>query len=139
MNRPMWIQSESDCASSPCSAFLQSAARSTCGASARCCAAECETSLARGLAVDLHVLQYGVTRERLRDVLEQGEGWDVIHFSGHGMPGALVLERDAADAFDKIGRDIAAGAVAAQRYRADTDKRAANRRLALSHISLAAA
>jgi hypothetical protein len=47
---------------------------------------------ARGLAVELHVLQYGVTRERLRDTLEQGEGWDVIHFSGHGMPGALVLE-----------------------------------------------
>jgi hypothetical protein len=48
---------------------------------------------ASGLAVDLHVLQYGVTRDRLRDVLEQGEGWDVIHFSGHGMPGALVLEQ----------------------------------------------
>jgi hypothetical protein len=47
---------------------------------------------ASGLAVELHVLQYGVTRDRLRDVLEQGEGWDVIHFSGHGMPGALVLE-----------------------------------------------
>jgi hypothetical protein len=45
---------------------------------------------ARGLAVELHVLQYGVTRDRLRDLLEQGEGWDVIHFSGHGLPGALV-------------------------------------------------
>jgi CHAT domain len=48
---------------------------------------------ASGLAVELHVLQYGVTRNRLRNVLEQGEGWDVIHFSGHGLPGALVLER----------------------------------------------
>jgi hypothetical protein len=48
---------------------------------------------ANGLAIDLHILQYGVTRDRLRDVLEQGGGWDVIHFSGHGLPGALLLER----------------------------------------------
>ena len=27
----------------------------------------------------MRVLQYGVTRARLRDVLEEGEGWDVIH------------------------------------------------------------
>jgi len=48
---------------------------------------------AAGLGVELHVLQYGVTRESLQEVLEQGEGWDVIHFSGHGQPGALLLER----------------------------------------------
>ena len=47
---------------------------------------------AADLAVDLHTLQYGVTRGRLRDVLQDGEGWDVIHFSGHGKPGSLVLE-----------------------------------------------
>jgi tetratricopeptide (TPR) repeat protein len=47
---------------------------------------------AHGLAVELRVLQYGVTRESLRDVLEDGDGWDVIHFSGHGQPGTLVLE-----------------------------------------------
>ena len=47
---------------------------------------------AADLAVDLHTLQYGVTRGRLRDVLQDGEGWDVIHFSGHGTPGSLVLE-----------------------------------------------
>src|SRR5262249_22296677 len=39
------------------------------------------------------VLQYGVTRERLGEVLEEGEGWDVVHFSGHGLPGGLVLEK----------------------------------------------
>jgi hypothetical protein len=44
------------------------------------------------LAVELRVLQYGVTRDTLREALEDGEGWDVIHFSGHGLPGALVLE-----------------------------------------------
>lgn len=46
-----------------------------------------------GLEVDLHVLQYGVTRDSLKDVLEQEEGWDIIHFSGHGQPGALLLEQ----------------------------------------------
>ena len=30
---------------------------------------------ANGLAVELHVLQYGVTRNSLKDVLEQREGW----------------------------------------------------------------
>lgn len=48
----------------------------------------------RGRAVELRVLQYGATRERLREVLEDGEGWDVVHFSGHGLPQMLVLERD---------------------------------------------
>jgi len=47
-----------------------------------------------GRAVDVRVLQYGVTRERLQDVLEEGEGWDVIHVSGHGAPGALALEAE---------------------------------------------
>jgi len=41
------------------------------------------------------VLQYGVTRDRLRDVLEEAEGWDVIHISGHGSPGELLLETAA--------------------------------------------
>jgi tetratricopeptide (TPR) repeat protein len=45
-----------------------------------------------GLAVELRVLQYGVTRGRLLDALQQGEGWDVVHFSGHGLPGSLILE-----------------------------------------------
>jgi hypothetical protein len=58
---------------------------------------------ASGRAADVRVLQYGVTRDRLRDVLEDGEGWDIIHISAHGEPGALVLEtadgrRDSIDA-----------------------------------------
>ncbi|HYZ64206.1 MAG TPA: CHAT domain-containing protein, partial [Acetobacteraceae bacterium] len=48
---------------------------------------------AQGLGVELQVLQYGVTRDSLQDVLQQGEGWDVIHFSGHGLPGWLWLEK----------------------------------------------
>ena len=26
--------------------------------------------------------QYGVTRTRLREVLEEAEGWDIVHISG---------------------------------------------------------
>ena len=47
-----------------------------------------------GRAVDLRVLQYGVTRARLRGILQDPRGWDVIHISGHGAPGELLLEKD---------------------------------------------
>jgi tetratricopeptide (TPR) repeat protein len=50
---------------------------------------------AGGKAADVRVLQYGVTRERLQDVLEEAEGWDIIHISGHGAPGELLLETAA--------------------------------------------
>jgi len=43
--------------------------------------------------VELHVAQYGVTRERLRDLAESGDGWDVLHLSGHGGAGEFLLER----------------------------------------------
>ena len=56
---------------------------------------------AEGKAADVRVLQYGVTRERLRDVLTEAEGWDVIHISGHGAPGELLLE-DAAGQPDTV-------------------------------------
>ena len=52
---------------------------------------------ATGKAADVRVLQYGVTRDRLRDVLEEAEGWDVIHISGHGTPGELLLETAAGE------------------------------------------
>jgi hypothetical protein len=44
-------------------------------------------------AVELHVLQYGVTRERLAEALGDGKGWDVVHFSGHGLADGLELEQ----------------------------------------------
>ncbi|HLJ99466.1 MAG TPA: CHAT domain-containing protein, partial [Streptosporangiaceae bacterium] len=50
---------------------------------------------AHGKAAEVRVLQYGVTRERLREVLEEAEGWDIIHISGHGAPGELLLETTA--------------------------------------------
>ncbi len=43
-------------------------------------------------AIELRVLQYGVTRQTLREVLEEGDGWDMVHFSGHGLAAHLILE-----------------------------------------------
>ncbi|MBO0802517.1 MAG: CHAT domain-containing protein [Nocardiopsaceae bacterium] len=50
---------------------------------------------ASGRAADVRVLEYGVTRASLRDVLEEAEGWDVLHVSGHGAPGELIFETPA--------------------------------------------
>jgi hypothetical protein len=50
---------------------------------------------ASGRAADVTVLQYGVTRASLRDALEDAAGWDIIHVSGHGAPGQLLLETAA--------------------------------------------
>jgi CHAT domain len=56
---------------------------------------------AGGKAADVRVLQYGVTRTRLREVLEEDEGWDIIHISGHGAPGELLFE-DTAGRPDRV-------------------------------------
>ena len=42
--------------------------------------------------VELTVVQYGVTRERLARIVDTGDGWDVLHLSGHGGAGAFLLE-----------------------------------------------
>lgn len=34
-------------------------------------------------------------RERLRDALDEADGWDIVHVSGHGAPGELLLETAA--------------------------------------------
>jgi tetratricopeptide (TPR) repeat protein len=44
-------------------------------------------------AVELRVVQYGVTRERLRQIADDGDGWDVLHLSGHGAGGVFLLEK----------------------------------------------
>ena len=51
-----------------------------------------EVAEVAGRGVELRVLQYGVTRDRLRTVMREGAGWDVVHISGHGGRGAFVLE-----------------------------------------------
>ena len=60
-----------------------------------------------GKAVDVRVLQYGVTRQRLSDVLAESEGWDVIHLSGHGAPGELLLETSAGKPDRVTGTELA--------------------------------
>jgi hypothetical protein len=67
-----------------------------------------------GRAVEVRVLQYGVTRDRLQKVLEDADGWDVIHISGHGAPGELELETaegagDPVTASELVGMLEAAG------------------------------
>jgi tetratricopeptide (TPR) repeat protein len=42
--------------------------------------------------VKLSIVQYGATRERLAAVAEAGDGWDVLHLSGHGGRGQFLLE-----------------------------------------------
>lgn len=53
-----------------------------------------ELNQTQNLAVELRVLQYGATRDTLREALEEGQGWDIIHLSGHGQRGELLLEDD---------------------------------------------
>ena len=37
--------------------------------------------------VELRVVQYGVTRERLAEIAAASAGWDVLHLAGHGGAG----------------------------------------------------
>ena len=59
---------------------------------------------ATGRAVEVRVLQYGVTRGRLLSMLEEAEGWDIVHISGHGMPGEILLETAAGEP-DRVTAD----------------------------------
>ncbi|MEU6153640.1 CHAT domain-containing protein [Actinosynnema sp. NPDC047251] len=71
---------------------------------------------AQGRAVDLRVLQYGATRDRLREVLADPEGWDLVHISGHGAPGELLMET-AAGGPDAVSADELAALLAPARGR----------------------
>lgn len=62
----------------------------------------------RSRALELRVLQYGATREILEQTLQEGSGWDLIHISGHGRQGELVLE-DETGAPDRIDDEGLAG------------------------------
>src|SRR5262249_12712687 len=46
-----------------------------------------------GKAGELRVLQDGVTRQRVGEGVVEGGGWEGVRFSGHGLPGGLVLEK----------------------------------------------
>ena len=45
-----------------------------------------------GRAVKFRSLQYGATRTTVADAVEDGDGWDVVHLSGHGKAGRFILE-----------------------------------------------
>jgi len=47
----------------------------------------------KNAVVQLQVVQYGVTRDRLAEIADDGDGWDVLHLSGHGAGGVFTLER----------------------------------------------
>jgi hypothetical protein len=47
------------------------------------------------LVIDLQSLQYGASEARLRAMLREGDGWDIVHFSGHGLASSLSLEDDS--------------------------------------------
>jgi len=44
-------------------------------------------------AVELKVVQYGVSRARLREIVKDADGWDILHLSGHGRAGTVLLEK----------------------------------------------
>jgi tetratricopeptide (TPR) repeat protein len=46
-----------------------------------------------GRRIELTVAQYGATRERLAKLAGDGDGWDVLHLSGHGGAGQFLLEK----------------------------------------------
>lgn len=58
-----------------------------------------------GRAVELRVLQYGVTRKRLREIAEDGRGWDIVHVSGHGSRHVLTLEHEDGSP-DEVPHDV---------------------------------
>ncbi|MEU6223365.1 NB-ARC domain-containing protein [Streptomyces sp. NPDC047042] len=62
-------------------------------------------SAVHGRAVELRVLQYGVTRRRLREIAEDGRGWDIVHVSAHGGRAVLTLEHEDGSP-DEVPHDV---------------------------------
>ena len=69
-----------------------------------------------GREVSLSALQYGTTRDSLRDALEAGNGWDIVHLSGHGRAGLFVLEKPDGSA-DRVSGDLLVSLLAPLRNR----------------------
>lgn len=53
-----------------------------------------DLTTSQSLDVELRVVQYGVTRASLQKILREGGGWDIVHFSGHGLESRLILEQE---------------------------------------------
>ena len=61
-----------------------------------------------GTAIELQVLQYGVTRQRLSEAIAAGGGWDVVHLAGHGARGVFLLDQPDGSA-DRVSTADLAG------------------------------
>ncbi len=61
-----------------------------------------------GAAIELEVLQYGVTRQRLSELIGSGGGWDLLHRSGHGARGVFLLDQPDGSA-DRVSTADLAG------------------------------
>ena len=59
-------------------------------------------------AIELQVLQYGVTRQRLSEAVAAGGGWDVVHLAGHGGRGRFLLDQPDGSADRVSTADLAA-------------------------------
>jgi tetratricopeptide (TPR) repeat protein len=72
--------------------------------------AELIAAIARrdGTAIELQVLQYGVTRQRLSEAIAAGGGWDVVHLAGHGGRGRFLLDQPDGSA-DRVSTADLAG------------------------------
>jgi tetratricopeptide (TPR) repeat protein len=74
-----------------------------------------ELASARGFGLYLRILQYGATRKTLEDALREAPGWDMIHFSGHGEQGAIVLEKDTGESDSISAADLSKLLIAAKK------------------------
>jgi tetratricopeptide (TPR) repeat protein len=45
-----------------------------------------------GSSIELEILQYGATREKIAKHAADDKGWDILHISAHGGAGSLLLE-----------------------------------------------
>jgi hypothetical protein len=60
-----------------------------------------------GTSIELHVLQYGITRQRLSEAIVAGGGWDVVHLAGHGGRGVFLLDQPDGSADRVSSADLA--------------------------------
>jgi hypothetical protein len=69
-----------------------------------------------GRRIELAVAQYGVTRQKLAVLADDGPGWDILHLSGHGGAGQFLLETSDGTA-DPVTTEQLVGLLAPARRR----------------------
>ncbi|MEV6194037.1 CHAT domain-containing protein [Streptomyces sp. NPDC051920] len=63
---------------------------------------------APALPLEVRTRQFGVTRGTLGAMLDEPEGWDVLHIVAHGLPGLLTLEKEDGTSDDLSAEDLLA-------------------------------